>query len=615
MVSLSQVARQALEKALIEFGEDAKFVIFPFGEGGKILKGILNYEYGIWENAIIDNGLADINSAINKISYLKEHQDAVVLVSAYRTDQFNAIRKQLYASISQDRCVEVFEKLIWDDRYYGELLRLSKIYELDREFVRVGNKNDGGYVMVDDMPGGIAYSFGISDDPTWDLDMFKRGYEVYMYDHTVECPHQVEQYKDRLHFFKIGIADRYSCDNLKTLDELIKFNGHENENNMILKMDVEGAEWGFLAMTTSETLSKFSQIVFEFHRMNTMDEKQRIDIIRGLSKLYETHRVVHIHGNNWSGFISSPSHNIPNTWEVTYVRKNGVKKIAENVNLPIGLDCPCNEWKDEIVIGDWNKPLQISWDGTHDWYEKVLSRYYTSCPSAQNDKIYVIGDSHVSFFSSSDLNHFIYKDGIGICRPRIEPFRIFHLGPALAYNLNRYGTTTQAREKIDHILNSNYIPLGGKILCVFGEIDIRVHVFKQACRKNVDFHQVVDEIIDEYVSFIERLSKKYTVFVWCPVASQRDDGYLDSNFPRSGTQVERNKAIEYFIDKLEDKCSKSGIAVCLSIFSSLVDENYKTKMMYYRDSVHISQRAWDFASKVFEQNGISTIKKGDRKNA
>ena len=30
---------------------------------------------------------------------------------------------------------------------------------------------------------------------------------------------------------------------MKTLSELIQDNGHINENNIILKMDIEGSEW------------------------------------------------------------------------------------------------------------------------------------------------------------------------------------------------------------------------------------------------------------------------------------------------------------------------------------------------------------------------------------
>ena len=86
MLSLSEGARNVVERVLIEFGEEAQFVIYPFGEGGKILKGILNYEYDIHEVAIIDNFLASKSKYIKDLSWLKDHQDVIVLISSNRPD-------------------------------------------------------------------------------------------------------------------------------------------------------------------------------------------------------------------------------------------------------------------------------------------------------------------------------------------------------------------------------------------------------------------------------------------------------------------------------------------------------------------------------------------------
>lgn len=54
-------------------------------------------------------------------------------------------------------------------------------------FVRIGRKNDGGYVMFDDFESRkYAYSIGIADDVSWDRDIASRGLDVYMYDHTIQ---------------------------------------------------------------------------------------------------------------------------------------------------------------------------------------------------------------------------------------------------------------------------------------------------------------------------------------------------------------------------------------------------------------------------------------------
>jgi hypothetical protein len=66
-------------------------------------------------------------------------------------------------------------------------LRPHRVDGLDK--VRLGRFFDGGYVMLDAFDGVLAaYSLGINDDVSWDLDMAARGVPVFQYDHTIEAP-------------------------------------------------------------------------------------------------------------------------------------------------------------------------------------------------------------------------------------------------------------------------------------------------------------------------------------------------------------------------------------------------------------------------------------------
>ena len=62
-----------------------------------------------------------------------------------------------------------------------------------------------------------------------------------MYDHIInKLPYNNEKF----HWKKIGIAGNAEKNyQLKTLEDLIVENGHSNEYNMILKIDVEEAEF------------------------------------------------------------------------------------------------------------------------------------------------------------------------------------------------------------------------------------------------------------------------------------------------------------------------------------------------------------------------------------
>ena len=129
--------------------------------------------------------------------------------------------------------------------------------------ILLGGKTDGSYVFLDDFDKiKIAYSFGISREIQCDNELAKKGIDVYMYDHTINgLPYN----NPKFHWSKIGLGGINSTGpNLKTLEELIKENKHENEDNMILKMDVENAEWEALRDVPEHILKKFKYIAIEY---------------------------------------------------------------------------------------------------------------------------------------------------------------------------------------------------------------------------------------------------------------------------------------------------------------------------------------------------------------
>lgn len=198
----------------------------------------------------------------------------------------------------------------------------------------------------------------------------------------------------------------------------------------------------------------------------------------------------------------------------------------------------------------------------------------------------------------------------------IKNFRAFHLGPALAFNLNKYGTSTMAREKAEFLLKYRFIDKNQPVLCAFGEIDCRVHVLRQAEKRGGDFRPVVDEIASCYLEFLKYLAREHQVYVWGAVPSQSDTSEINPNFPRYGTEIQRNLATEYFNGTMKNICNEHGFKF-VSIFSSLIDSNYRTKREYIADGCHLSQKAWEFAIPEFMKHGINVeiISKESEKNA
>lgn len=249
-------------------------------------------------------------------------------------------------------------KLNVAQEYYTWIRSLLKIKKVvGKNFVRFGKHNDGGYIMVDNFANsGVAYSFGISNDVSWDSSMASRGYDVFMYDPTINT---LPTYNEKFHFFREGIADREIPNSrLNTLEHFLNVNGHADNNNMILKMDVEGAEWGFLSQVSSETLSKFDQMVFEFHSLIQPKAQSEINATAAyLQKINRTHSLVHLHANNFGSFVILDDKILfPDTLELTYVN-NANYELAddENIYLPISLDEPNNPTHPDIPLGFWNK--------------------------------------------------------------------------------------------------------------------------------------------------------------------------------------------------------------------------------------------------------------------
>ena len=214
-----------------------------------------------------------------------------------------------------------------------------------RKLVRVGNTDDGGYVMMDDFHrGGIAYSFGISQDVTWDCDMAERGYDVFMYDHTIDA---LPEERPAFHFFRKGIAGKAVPPNLDTLAHYVAQNHHAGKKHMILKMDVEGAEWDSLLACSDDLLRSFDQIVLELHDMVIHEDgEKRLEVLR---KLNQTHAVVHVHANNWGKEFQIDGRWYTDAWEVTYANRS-VYDMTPGGELYTELDTPCCSEVPEVYL-------------------------------------------------------------------------------------------------------------------------------------------------------------------------------------------------------------------------------------------------------------------------
>ena len=113
-------ARRAINR-LVEGGKK-KFILFPFGERGIMVKQILSECFGIKDPIIIDNGLSKFNENIHELSVLSKYNldEYTILLTSDNENCYSEIREQLmeYATVEQFVDLFSFSMYFDPDVYY-----------------------------------------------------------------------------------------------------------------------------------------------------------------------------------------------------------------------------------------------------------------------------------------------------------------------------------------------------------------------------------------------------------------------------------------------------------------------------------------------------------------
>lgn len=326
-----------------EIGAGQKIVIYSLGRVGLLAKKILRERYG-YNGIVVDDDLAVYN---NEIISLKEYQRVDNSFNTIILCVPNLKQNRIRLSMLKEMKIEAKIRNILDvliiqcpdkKEYFVQIKQLCQVKEaIGFELVRVGQYWDGGYIMLNDFIGKkFAYSFGIGDDVSWDEWIANRYLDVFCYDYTIG---HLPKENNRLHFKRMGISGTDCVDKgLLTLKTILKENGHENEKKMILKMDVEGAEWDIINALSSELICKFSQITLELH--NITDIENRDSIVGVLEKLNKTHQPIWIHANNSGGAEQADEIIIPNLLEITYANRDEYSFKPVAYKCPLAIDMP-----------------------------------------------------------------------------------------------------------------------------------------------------------------------------------------------------------------------------------------------------------------------------------
>lgn len=245
-----------------------------------------------------------------------------------------------------------------------------------KDLIRLGNKNDGGYVIPKSLiqETDFLVSLGISNDWSFDQDFKKINPDIHIhgYDHTISprvfrrnirylilnmfllrfswkklkdsirllFSYQSFFQGDVIHFQK-RIHNRQDYPDDITLDDVIL---KTKSKKIFLKIDIEGSEYRIIDSIVKHA-NKISGIAIEFHET----DPYRPIFISAIKKLQKKFKIVHFHPNNFGGYAED---GLPETPEITFINnKINIKTYGKRKILPLdNLDAPNGALKADYEI-------------------------------------------------------------------------------------------------------------------------------------------------------------------------------------------------------------------------------------------------------------------------
>ena len=265
----------------------------------------------------------------------------IQILNTEKESFINDTNKCMKDKINLQKEREIFEKYKLERAIkFNRLLCPKEV--IGKKKVLLGKPGDGAYVLLYDLSDvKIADSFGISYTIYFDKSLADKGIDAYMYDHTIN---QLPYKNPKFHWKKIGITNESKkSDNMKTLIDLLKENGHLKEKNMILKIEIKSNEWRVLKELTPNILNQFKFIIMEFH-FDKMSKKYDL-YLECLTKLAKDHQIFHIHCCNCGKLVDLVGDNpICEIIEVSYIKREGNQFKKDESIYPIKefdfKDCP-----------------------------------------------------------------------------------------------------------------------------------------------------------------------------------------------------------------------------------------------------------------------------------
>jgi hypothetical protein len=238
-----------------------------------------------------------------------------------------------------------------------DLIKKIRPIKTEFELIRLGTNEDGGYLVPDDLTDiACCVSPGVGQTVTFETDLLNRfGIGTHSADGTItELP---LNFKPKSYIKKN--VNAFNDDQNMTLENwCVNLWDWSLNKDMLLQMDIEGAEYEVLLSTPDYVLKKFRIVVIEIHRLEQWPNPGFLFMVEALfNKLLQHFYCVHIHPNNVHNYYQSYGGiNFPGVMEITFHRKDRIKNISPRFDFPHKLDFPNSKQKPDHPLPEfWYK--------------------------------------------------------------------------------------------------------------------------------------------------------------------------------------------------------------------------------------------------------------------
>lgn len=212
--------------------------------------------------------------------------------------------------------------------------------------VRLGGDLDGAYLVPDDLDGvNACFSPGVNNFKRFEDELAERyGIKSHLCDFTSDASELATPLVDGMQTFEKKWLDVDGSPHSISLLEWVHQWSPDAVDDLILQMDIEGAEYRNLLGTPQDLLERFRVIVIELHGLDAAKDPVTFEDNLGplLRKLDKSHICVHVHPNNCCGefILEGTALNVPNLIEATFLRRDRISASIARQSIPPKLPHP-----------------------------------------------------------------------------------------------------------------------------------------------------------------------------------------------------------------------------------------------------------------------------------